>query len=66
MFYVSIQWGSGPHYFVTSKPVEIHEACVIADGHIRRLKSRKKKRGANPIVRILKIRVETKDIKAES
>lgn len=66
MFYVSIQWGKGPHYFVTSKPVEIHEACAIADGHIRNLKNRKKKRGAIPTVRILKINTEVKDIKAES
>jgi hypothetical protein len=57
-FLVSVQWGAGPHYFVTPKALIHHDALLIADEQIRRLKAYQPKRGALPKVRMLEIKVE--------
>ena len=52
-FLVSVQWGSGPHYFVTPKPIARTEALELAGRKVRSLKRQLGKRGALPTVRVL-------------
>lgn len=56
---VSVQWGSGFHYFITPKPVAYEEATAIAEGHARNLKRHLATRGALPTMRVLCVVTET-------
>ncbi len=56
-FFVSIQWGKGPHYFM-GRPQEKTEALLAARGNIDRLKNHLPRRGALPTVRVLEVVVE--------
>ncbi len=54
-FLVSIQWGAGPHYFVTGKAVIRREAQRIVRANTSGLKNHLPPRGALPTVRVLEI-----------
>ncbi|MEE8598944.1 MAG: hypothetical protein V3S69_05480 [Dehalococcoidales bacterium] len=54
-YLVSIQWGSGHHYFVTPKPVIRARALEIMEGHARSVVHSIGRRGALPTVKMLQI-----------
>ena len=65
-YFVSIQWGKGPHYFICSEIENKSEALLLADSHVRRLKNREHERGAKPSVRVLSTICIVRDINKEA
>lgn len=66
MYYISIQWGKGPHYFLGSPIKDRDIADHTAIKHKRALTKRKDKSKVNPTVRVLQVAREIRDIKKES
>ena len=55
MCLVSVQWGSGPHYFITPKPISFDRATGMAASHATAIQRRLGRIGALPKVRVLRI-----------